>query len=215
MSDEDDNAADDAPQGDISGMFDNSRRTRAQRILDFIEAAGLKLNDVVDIIRKQPITLEDCVTDEHRDLVIDLKASGCPDEDVARFLRISKERCQRLFSWELENGQQLRTVQNVRALNINGTQLGDTSALLGYLKLQPNIQWGSKHTQKVTEEAPPTEDENARVAANEAFIAGITAGLSIDTTKYKPAAERKPLPVADKPKRVGYTGGTVRKPKGD
>jgi hypothetical protein len=211
MSDEDDNAA-----GDPEGAFlDNSRRSRAQRVLDFIHAAGLQLNDVTSVLRRAPITLDDAVTDEHRELVIDLKASGCPDEDVARFFRISKERCQRLFDWELSNGMRLRTVQHVRALNVNATQLGDTSAILGYLKMQPDLQWGSKHTQKVVDEPPPPEGEKERLAQNEAFIAGITAGLQIDVTKHRPPKERvKAAPVAAEPKKVGYTG-TVRKAKGD
>jgi hypothetical protein len=210
MSDEDDNAA-----GDPEGAFlDNSRRSRAQRVLDFIHAAGLQLNDVTSVLRRAPITLTDAVTDEHRELVIDLKASGCPDEDVARFFRISKDHCQRLFQWELENGMRLRTVQHVRALNVNATQLGDTSAILGYLKMQPDLQWGSKHTQKVVDEPPPPEGEKERLALNDAFIAGITAGLSVDTTKHRPAREKPKVVVKEEPKKVSYTG-TVRKAKGD
>jgi hypothetical protein len=119
----------DAPEEDAAenGILDNSRRSRRQRVIDFIEASGLKFNDVLDVLRRAPLTLDDAVTDEHRDLVVDLKASGCPDEVVARFMRISEDRCKRLFSWELANGLALRTTQVVQALNVNAIQLGDTS----------------------------------------------------------------------------------------
>jgi hypothetical protein len=207
MSEEDDNAA-----GDV---VDPSRLSRRARVIQFIEAAGLQINDVTDVLRRAPITLEDCVTDEHRDLVVDLKAADCSDEDVARFMRISKERCQRLFEWELANGERLRTVQHLRALNTNAIALGDTSAILGYLKMQPKLKWGTKHKNEEVEAPPDPEDAQIQRQQNEAFIAGITAGLSIDTTKFKAAKERTPTTVAkDKPKRVVYDG-VVKKAKGE
>jgi len=210
VSDEDDNAAGEA------GILDNSRRSREQRIKDFLEAAGLKMNDILKPIRDNPLRESDVVTDDHRELVIDLKASGCPDVAVARFFGITPQKCERLFSWELANGRQMRTAQVVRALNTNAIHLGDTSAQIGYLKNQPQEEWGTKHSQKNIEDPPPAEDEIKRLSQNEAFIAGITAGLSIDTTKFKQAEPRAPAAAkVAKSKQVGYTGGTVRKTRGD
>lgn len=208
MSDEDDNAAGEAP-------LDNSRRTREQRIKDFLGVAGLELNDILSSVRKTPI-IGDAVTDAHRECVIDLKASGCADEAVARFLGITRQMCERLFGWELANGRQLRTGQMVRALGVNGIMLGDTSAIIGYLKNQPQEEWGTKHSQKNIEDPPPMEEELQRLSQNEAFIAGITAGLSVDTTRFKkPEARAKAAAAVAPPKKVGYTTGTVRKAKGD
>jgi hypothetical protein len=136
------------------------------------------MNDMLDAARKRPITLEDCVTDERRDKVIDLKAAGFSDEAVAKFLRISKERCQRLFEWELESGRQLRTAQVTRALLFNAIQLGDTRAQIGYLKNQPQEDWGTKHEVKDRDDTPKVLTEVQ--LANEAFIADIIAGLSTD-----------------------------------
>lgn len=211
MSDEDDNAA-----GEAAGLFDNSRRSREQRVMDFLAAAGMTLNDIMRPIRDRPLTESDAVTDAHRELVIDLKASGCSDEGVARFFNITPEKAYRLFDWELKNGRQLRTASVVRSLNINAIALGDTSAQIGYLKNQPQEEWGTKHSQKNIEDPPPAEDELKRLSQNEAFIAGITAGLSVDTTRYKKAEPRAPAAIPPKTARpkVGYTG-TVRKPKGD
>jgi hypothetical protein len=209
MTDEDDNAAgEEAP-------FDNSRRSREQRIRDFLAVAGLELNDMLTSVRKTPI-IADAVTDAHRECVIDLRASGCTREAVAKFLGITLQMAERLFPWELENGRRLRTGQMVRALGVNGIMLGDTSAILGYLKNQPEEEWGTKHSQKVVEDAPPQEDELARLSQNEAFIAGITAGLSIDTTKFKRPDRAPPKAVAEQStKRVVYTGGVVRKTRED
>ena len=211
MSEEDDNAAGETG----ASVFDNSRRTREQRIKDFLEAAGMTLNDMLESVRKNPI-LEDAVTEAHRDCVIDLRASGASEEAVARFFKITKEKCRRLFAWELENGRHLRTGQVTRALLTNGVLLGDTSALLGYLKNQPEEEWGTKHSQKNMDEAPPTEESIQSLAANEAFIAGITAGLAVDTTKYKkpsPRASNAPTPPKKQEKRGAV--GVVRKPKAD
>jgi hypothetical protein len=207
MSDEDENAA---------GISDNSRRSREQRIADFLGVAGLTLNDIMKPIREAPLVESDVVTDAHRELVIDLKASGCSNEGVAKFFNISLQKCQRLFDWELTNGRQLRTTSVVRGLSVNAIQLGDTSAQIGYLKNQPQEEWGTKHSQKNIEDAPPHEEELQRLSQNEAFIAGITAGLSVDTTKFKKAEPRPPAAskVATK-KQIGYNTGTVRKPKGD
>lgn len=209
MSEEDDNAA-----GEVS-VFDNSRRSREQRIRDFLETAGLTLSDMTKCIRENPLKESDAVTDEHRELVIDLKASGCSNEGVAKFFGITLQKAERLFSWELTNGRQMRTAQVVRSLNVNAIQLGDTSAQIGYLKNQPQEEWGTKHSQKNIEDAPPAEDEVRRLADNESFLAGIVAGLSIDTTKFKAAPPRAKVAPAAETKRVAYTGGTVRKPKGD
>lgn len=207
MSDEDENAA---------GIGDNSRRSREQRIADFLGVAGLTLNDIMKPIREAPLVESDVVTDAHRELVIDLKASGCTDEGVARFFNITIQKCQRLFQWELSNGRQLRTTSVVRGLSVNAIQLGDTSAQIGYLKNQPQEEWGTKHAVKQVEDAPPQENELARIAQNEAFIAGITAGLSIDTTKFKAPKERaQSAPAKAEPKKIAYTGQTVRKAKGD
>lgn len=210
MSDEDDNAAGE------SGIADNSRRSREQRIKDFLEASGLKLNDMTRCIRENPLKESDVVLDEHRELVIDLKASGCSHEGVAKFFGITLQKCERLFPWELTNGRQMRTAQVVRALNTNAIHLGDTSAQIGYLKNQPQEEWGTKHSMKQVEDAPPAEAESQRIAQNEAFIAGITAGLSIDTTKFKAAKERSQPAAANAPvKKIGYTSPVVRKAKGD
>jgi hypothetical protein len=209
LSDEDDNAAgEEVP-------FDNSRRTREQRIRDFLGVAGLELNDILSSVRKNPI-IADVVTDAHRECVIDLRASGATREAVAKFLGISLQMAERIFPWELENGRRLRTGQVSRALLVNAVQLGDTSAMMGYLKNQPEEEWGTKHSQKNIEDPPPAEDEIKRLSQNEAFIAGITAGLSVDTTKFKKAEPRPAAApkVTAKPK-IGYTAGTVRKPKGD
>jgi hypothetical protein len=210
--------ADDTPE-DVAedDVLDNSRRSRKQRVLDFIQAAGLELNDVMELLQREPLTLEDCVTDAHRDIVIDLKACDCPDEDVAKFLRISKERCQRLFAWELAHGEKLRTLQHLRSLNTNSIQLGDTSAALGYLKMQPNIKWGTKHTQKEETAPPPDAVLDAQRASNEAFIQGLTAGLMIDPNIRRQVTERTPVAAGEsaaKPKKIGYNG-TQRKAKGD
>jgi hypothetical protein len=208
MSDEDDNAAG-------SGITDNSRRSREQRIADFLGVAGLTLNDIMKPIRDNPLAESEVVTDAHRELVIDLKASGCTDDGVARFFNISLQKCQRMFQWELTNGRQLRTTSVVRGLSVNAIQLGDTSAQIGYLKNQPQEEWGTKHSQKNIEDAPPAEDEVRRLADNESFLAGIVAGLNIDTTKFKPAPPRAKIAAPADTKRVAYTGSTVRKPKGD
>ncbi len=208
MSEEDENAAGEQ-------LFDNSRRSREQRIRDFLEAAGLQMNDILKPIRDNPLRESDVVTDAHRELVIDLKASGCADDAVARFFGITREKALRLFEWELANGRQMRTAQVVRALNTNAIQLGDTSAQIGYLKNQPQEEWGTKHSQKNIEDPPPAEDELQRLSQNEAFIAGITAGLSVDTTRFKKAEPRPAAaPKVAPKKQIGYTG-TVRKPKGD
>ena len=207
MSEEDDNA---------SGIGDNSRRSREQRIADFLGAAGLSLNDIMKPIRDNPLREADVVTDPHRELVIDLKASGCPDVAVARFFGITPQKCQRLFEWELANGRMVRTTSVVRALSVNAIAIGDTSAQIGYLKNQPQEEWGTKHSQKNIEDPPPAEDELKRLSQNEAFIAGITAGLAVDTTKFKkPEPRPAAAPKVAKVKQVAYTGGTVRKPKGD
>jgi hypothetical protein len=206
MSDEDDNA---------SNGLDNSRRTREQRLADFLGVAGLTLNDIMKPVRDNPLTESDVVTDAHRELVIDLVASGCSREGVARFFRISLQKTERLFEWELANGRQLRTTSVVRGLSVNAIQLGDTSAQIGYLKNQPQEEWGTKHAVKQIEDAPPSETETARLAQNEAFIAGITAGLQIDVTKHRPAREKPKVVVKEETKKVGYTGQTVRKAKGD
>jgi hypothetical protein len=210
MSDEDDNSASSV------AVFDNSRRSREQRIKDFLEAAGLSYNDMLDSVRKVPI-LEDAVTDAHREMVIDLKASGCPDDVIARFLRISEPTCKRLFAWELANGLPLRTAQVVRATLTNAIQLGDTSAQLGYLKLQPDLKWGSKHKNEEVTAPPEGEDQAAQRAQNEAFVAGVTAGLMVDPDikrkvqdKVKPAIPAQPA----KAKPVAYHA-TVRTPKGE
>jgi hypothetical protein len=217
MSDEDDNAAGDGqdPAEEGQDLIDPSRLSRYTRVKMFLEAAGLPMNDMLDILRRKPLRESDVVTDEHRELVIDLKASGCPDDVVARFFGISGDKCRRLFDWELDNGLQLRTGQVVRGLLINGVQLGDTSAQMGYLKLQPDLKWGSKHKNENIEPPPDPEDVQQQRKENEAFIAGITAGLSIDTTKFKPANKRTPQTVTkDKPKQVVYTG-IVKKAKGE
>lgn len=207
MSEEDENSA---------GIGDNSRRSREQRIADFLGVAGLTLNDIMKPIREAPLVESDVVTDAHRELVIDLKASGCTDEGVAKFFNITVQKCQRLFQWELTNGRQLRTTSVVRGLSVNAIQLGDTSAQIGYLKNQPQEEWGTKHSQKNIEDPPPMEEELQRLSQNEAFIAGITAGLAIDTTKFKKPEERKPQVVkVAAPKKIGYAAGTVRKIKGD
>jgi hypothetical protein len=210
MSDEEENAAGEA------GILDNSRRSREQRIADFLGVAGLTLNDIMKPIREAPLVESDVVTDAHRELVIDLKASGCSNEGVAKFFNISLQKCQRLFDWELTNGRQLRTTSVVRGLSVNAIQLGDTSAQIGYLKNQPQEEWGTKHSQKNIEDPPPAEDELKRLSANEAFIAGITAGLSIDTTKFKKAEPRPAAaPKVAPKKQIGYTTQTIRKAKGD
>jgi hypothetical protein len=209
--------ADEPEGGPEEDVLDNSRRSRKQRVLDFIQAAGLEFNDVMELLRREPLTLEDCVTDAHRDIVIDLKACDCADEDVAKFLRISKERCQRLFEWELAHGEKLRTLQHLRSLNTNSIQLGDTSAALGYLKMQPNIKWGTKHTQKEESAPPPDAVLDAQRTANEAFIQGLTAGLMIDPTIKRAVTERPKaaeVPAEAKSKRIGYNG-PQRKAKGD
>jgi|SRR5882724_3952391 len=207
MSEEDDNAA---------GIGDNSRRSREQRIADFLGVAGLTLNDIMKPIRDNPLRESEVVNDAHRELVIDLKASGCADTAVARFFGITPQKCERLFGWELANGRQLRTTSVVRALSVNAIAIGDTSAQIGYLKNQPEEEWGTKHSMKQVEEAPPAEAESQRIAQNEAFIAGITAGLSIDTTKFKAPKERPQPVAANAPiKKLGYTNAVVRKAKGD
>jgi hypothetical protein len=211
MSDEDDNASSDKPRG----VFDNSRSTREQRIADFLGVAGLTLNTIMQPIRDNPLTESDVVTDAHRELVIDLRASGCSWEGIARFFNITQPKLERLFKWELENGRQLRTVSVTRALSVNAIALGDTSAQIGYLKNQPEEEWGTKHTMHEEEAPPDPENVQQQRKENEAFIAGITAGLSIDTTKFKAAKERTPATVAkDKPKQVVYNG-VVKKAKGD
>jgi hypothetical protein len=209
VSEEDDNAA-----GDGTSLFDNSRRTRAQRVEDFIRAAGGSPNRVLEVIRKQPIrdTLDAAVTDEHRELVIDLKASGCPDDVIARFFMISEHALQRLFAWELANGLPLRTVEFTQALRTNGVLLGDTSAILGYLRLQPDLAWKSKS--QVDKDDGEREERPEEKQANEEFIAGVIAGLTIDKTKFKPAERVAPKPAAAPVvKKIGYNAQTARKPR--
>lgn len=209
MSEEDDNAA-----GDGTSLFDNSRRSREQRVEDFIRAAGGSPNRVLDIIRKKPlkVKLDDAVTDEHRELVIDLKASGCPDDVIARFFMISEDALKRLFAWELANGMPLRTVEFTQALRTNGVLLGDTSAILGYLRLQPDLKWKSKS--QVDKDDGEHDERPEEKQANEEFIAGVIAGIQMDKTKFKPAAPRPVMPEAKQvPKKVGYNATTVRKPK--
>jgi hypothetical protein len=210
LSDEDDNAA--GP-----GLFDNSRSSREQRVRDFLAASGLTFNDILKPIRDNPLWDSEVVTEAHRELVIDLKASGCSDEGVARFFRITPQKCRRLFEWELDNGRQMRTAQVVRSLNVNAIHLGDTSAQIGYLKNQPQEEWGTKHSQKNVDTVETTPDDVERLSQNEAFIAGITAGLAIDAKYHKPAARRE-MAAAAKPapgRKAITTSKPVTKARGD
>jgi hypothetical protein len=198
-------------------VVDPSRLSRTQRVKMFVESMGLTMNDMLEALKKHPVTMEEAsVHPDVREMVIDLKASGCPDEVVARFMRISVPHCRRLFEWELDNGLALRTGQVVRGLMTNAIHLGDTSAQMGYLKLQPDLKWGSKHKNENIEPPPDPESVQEQRIKNEAFIAGITAGLAIDTTKHGITREApKPKAEVAKPKGVTYAGTVVRKVKGD
>lgn len=166
--------------------------------------------------RSRPV-LGDLVTDEHRDLVLDLRAGGLSQDAIAVTLGMSKASCQKLFAYELETGLNIAVAAVSTALLHNGMG-GETAAALGFLKNHPELAWNSK-SQVTGKDGKDLIPENAsQVEANQILLAGMLTALSTDKTKFKRPAKDKLKPVkvveSDKPKPV-KAGTTRKKAKGD
>jgi hypothetical protein len=166
--------------------------------------------------RDRPV-LGDLVTDEHRQLVMDMRAGGMKQETIATVIGMSKASLQKLFPVELESAVELTEAALALSLTHSG-MAGDTPAALGYLKSHPELKWGSKSqiTGKDGKELVP--DNATQLEANQILLAGILSELSTDKTKFKRPGKEKPKAAkvveSDKLKPVARKG-IMRRAKGD
>lgn len=179
----------------------------------FIELGG---GSTIDMdLRKMP-KLADLVTQQHRDMVKDLTASGLANEAVARIMGISKERLQALFEYELGTGYEIAHSSVARALYLKAVS-GDAYAGINWIKLHNRSQWAEKseRTEKGQEQEKDVTVEAAR-AANEAFLAAMVSGIAIDSKLKRPEGEKRQAgaKVPDKV-AVKKLPEVMKKPKGD
>lgn len=165
--------------------------------------------------RDRPV-LGDLVTDEHRDLVMDMRAGGLSHDAIAGVLGISKGSCQTLFDYELRAGVDLGQAAAASALLHNG-MAGDTAAALGYLKNHPDLKWTSK-SQVTGKDGKDLIPENASQAeANQIFLANVLQAMSTDKKLHKPAKDKpRPAKVVESAKpKPAKAGTTLKRAKGD
>lgn len=179
----------------------------------FIELGG---GSTIDMdLRKMP-KLADLVTQQHRDMVKDLTASGLANEAVARIMGISKERLQALFEYELGTGYEIAHSTVARALYLRAVS-GDSYAGINWIKLHNRSQWAEKreNTDKGAEQEKDAIVE-ATKAANEALLNALIAGIASDPKlKHAPTEKRQAAAKSADKVVAKKLPETLKKPRGD
>lgn len=204
---DDNTAADNGEPDYVSAKQERYRR--------FIELGGLEtIYERLKAYRRKPV-LADMVTDQHRDLVLDLRAGGMRQEKIAVVLGISKERLQLLFPLELETG--VDTAEAAAAISLHMLGLaGDAAANVSFLRHHPELRWGSKSQITGKDDAPLIPEQASQAEANQIFLASILTALSTDKAKFKKPIDKVKAPKtvqSDKVKLPKPT--TLKRPKGD
>ena len=159
--------------------------------------------------------LSEVLSDRHKQLVSDLCAAGLSTAEIARILGISSERCLELFEYELGTSFELTKAAIARTQALKAID-GDTAAAALWLRNHNRSDWASKSYHHNTDESKgEAGDSSDAKSLNEAFIAGIIAGLQVDTAHKRVAGRREPVtievaqPAKAKPKQL------VKRIKGD
>lgn len=206
-----DNLADTADNDEQPNDYVTERQLACQR---FIELGGGRTIQMD--LEKMP-KLADCVTPQHRDMVLDLAMSGISHETSARLMGISKERLQALFEYELGVGFEQAKASLIRSLYLKGVA-GSETAAINWLKHHNKSDWASK-LEKTEKGAAQdgAEIDKLKEAGGDLLTKMLTA-MSTDKSMFKKPTSDKLKPVAvlqsDKPKPV-KAGATLKKPKGD
>lgn len=159
----------------------------------------------IELMVSKMTRLEDCVTQQHKDIVKDL-ATGMSHEHIALVMGISKERLQALFAYELEVGFSLAEANLSRSLYLQGLA-GNGAAATNWLRFHKRSQWSDK--KEMTDKgAKQEEDRDVLVAkaANDVLIKALIEGIAGDTKLVKikdPKATQAPVQAAKiAPKRA-------------
>lgn len=178
----------------------------------FIELGG---GSTIDMdLRKMP-KLADLVTQQHRDMVKDLTASGLANEAVARIMGISKERLQALFEYELGTGYEIAHSSVARALYLKAVS-GDAYAGINWIKLHNRSQWAEK-SERTEKGAEQDKDATADAikAANEALLAALIGGIATAPELKRPEVKRQAAATQPDKVAVKKLPAVMKKPKGD
>lgn len=192
--------------------------TVTARYLRFIALGGGR--DIREDIRMHAgkVVVGDLITDEHRELVSELAATGLPHESIARILKIAKSTLQDHFKYELETGFELAKANMSRTVIINATKMGDASAALRWLQLHPDSGWAEKRERTDREREADTDDGRRQIEAAQSMVNALIAGMSTAPALYRPPEQsgngNAPAVVESK-QRTPKPGATQRKAKGD
>lgn len=193
--------------------YNQKRMTRLERFRQL--GGGKPIHEDVIAIGAMP-TLAVEITPKHRELVMELAATGMSQETAARILGISKERLQTLFDKEWDVGFDLASGDMQRTIRLNG-KMGDSWSAVQWLRYHPRSKFSDK-TERTDKGAEQDKDINAEAvkAANDALVAALISGIATDPKLKRPAEQkRQAATVAPAKVAAKKLPAVVKKPKGD